>query len=216
MIVAGSPTEWDDFFSTNFVPDIVDLVLLSWAGMLKPPPDQLEDRITVALYCALTRNQGFCTLPFLIRIQDVEVDIEQEQETGRKDIAFFPALRGDIYFCLECKRLHVVEDGESRAYASEYVRQGMTRFVSRQYSPFVRHGGMLGYVLDGDIARAIKNVEKNIRTRHVELRMEPPGKLLPSSIRPTIEHIRETRHRRDGEEALFRIHHLFVAGQPLP
>jgi len=215
MNFAGSPAEWDDFFSSNFIPDIVELVLLSWAAMPKPAADQLEDKITIALYCALSRNQYLCTLPFLIRVQDVEVDVELERETGRKDIAFFPALRSDIYFCLECKRLNVVEDGETRAYASEYVRQGMVRFVSRQYSPFVKHGGMLGYVLDGDIIRAIKNVERNILARHAELGMAPPGALLRSSIRPDIDRIRETHHRREGEASSFCIHHLFVAGEPL-
>jgi len=210
MSVVGSPAEWDDFFSTNFIPQIIDLVLASWQAMSAPAPDQLEDKITIALYCSLSRNQSLCTLPFLIRVQDVEIDLELERETGRKDITFFPALQADVYFCLECKRLNVVEEGETRAYASEYVRQGMTRFVSRQYSPFVRHGGMLGYVLNGDVGRAMKNIELNIQARHLELGMTPPGTFAQSSIKPENEHIRETHHHREAEAAIFRIHHLFI------
>jgi hypothetical protein len=210
MSVVGSPAEWDDFFSTDFIPQIIDLVLTSWQAMPVPASDQLEDRITIALYCSLCRNQAACTLPFLIRVQDVEVDLELERETGRKDIAFFPALRSDVYFCLECKRLNVFEDGETRAYASEYVREGMARFVSRQYSPFVQQGGMLAYVLDGDIVRAMRNVERNIQARYSELGMAPPGSFERSSIRPEIENIRETHHNREAEAKVFRIHHLFI------
>jgi hypothetical protein len=210
MSVVGSPAEWEDLFSTNFIPQIVDLILTSWQAMPPPAPDQLEDRITVALYCSLSRNQFLCTLPFLIRVQDVEIDLELERETGRKDIAFFPALRADVYFCLECKRLNVVVEGETRAYSSEYVTQGMTRFVSRQYSPFVLHGGMLGYVLDGDVDRAKRNIEANIHARHLELCMEPPGTLEQSSVRPDNENIWETHHLREPETNIFRIHHMLV------
>ncbi|AGA28573.1 hypothetical protein [Singulisphaera acidiphila] len=210
MSVVGSPAEWDDFFSTNFIPQIIDLVLTSWQAMPAPASDQLEDRITVALYCSLSRNQSLCTLPFLIRVQDVEIDLELERETGRKDIAFFPALQADIYFCLECKRLNVVKEGETRAYSSEYVSQGMTRFVSRQYSPFVQHGGMLGYVLDGDVDRAKQNIEANIHARHLELGMDPPGNIERSSVRPENEHIWETHHHRALETPVFRIHHMLV------
>ena len=68
-----------------------------------------------------------------------------------------------IYFCLECKRLNVVVNGIKRPGGSDYVVHGMARFVSGQYASAVRHGGMLGYVLDGNIPGAIANVE-SIRT----------------------------------------------------
>lgn len=33
----------------------------------------------------------------------------------------------------------------------------MLRFVTGQYSKAVRHGGMIGYVLDGNVSRAMTN-----------------------------------------------------------
>ena len=95
----------------------------------------------------------------------------------------------------------------------EYVTDGMQRFIDRKYSPEVRHGGMLGYVLDGDITRAINNIANCIRRHHGKLRMAAPGELRPSTIRPDDGNAKESHHWRDGELLAFRLHHLFVAGK---
>ena len=89
---------------------------------------------------------------FQIDTQVVELEPAPGEDLGRLDIAFRPLIpREDIYFCLETKRLNVIKDGQTRTYASEYVRFGMMRFVTGQYAKAVRHGGMIGYVLDGDL-----------------------------------------------------------------
>jgi len=88
----------------------------------------------------------------------------------------------------------------------------MSRFVKGQYSKTVRHGGMIGYVLDGDVSRATANVENNIKIQHVSLCMKPPGTLLPSAILDGDTRARETHHQRTPELTLFRIHHLFMSG----
>ena len=69
---------------------------------------------------------------------------------------------------------------------------------------------MIGYVVDGRIARAIRNVARNIRTHHVALGMTPPGEILPSTILPADPRARETNHTRRHDPAPFRIHHLFT------
>ena len=118
--------------------------------------------------------------------------------------------REDIYFCLEGKRLNVVKDGARRAYASEYVTFGMLRFVAGKYSRAVRHGGMIGYVLDGNVDRAITNIEANIQGQCSALRMAPPGRLLTSAIINDDSRVRETHHLRDAG-TVFCLHHLFMA-----
>lgn len=150
---------------------------------------------------------------FLIRYEDVELDTDLMDDTGRKDIVFFPAVNDEsIYFCLEAKRLNAIVEGRRASLASEYVKQGMQRFVDGKYARRVRHGAMLGYVLDGDVPRALRNVLRNIRANHVALRMRPPGNWDQSAIRPEDSGARETSHRRTFETLTFRIHHLFVAG----
>ncbi|MGH9436014.1 MAG: hypothetical protein ACRD06_08450 [Terriglobia bacterium] len=211
MAVIGAPTEWIGLIDP-MVPVILNLVIASWEGMTPPAADETEDNITNELCRALQQNRTARGLMFQIRPQVVELDPMPGEDLGRLDIAFIPLVpREDIYFCLESKRLNVIKDGKPRAYASQYVHAGMIRFITGQYSKAVRHGGMLAYVLDGDVTRAIKNVEANIQKAHKDLGMTPPGALLASTVLAPESRARETEHQRAHETELFRIHHLFMA-----
>lgn len=131
------------------------------------------------------------------------------------DIVFSPMVpRENIYFCLECKRLNVRTTNGVRPYHSEYVTYGMTRFVVGQYASNVRHGGMLAFVLDGDIDKAIAGVQLNVAASQAALGMSPPGLFMASTHVPTDTRIRETHHRRDISKDVFLIHHIFMAGDP--
>ncbi len=213
-MIVGDPANWDDFFQENLIPAILSHVINAWNRIEKPGQTAYEDDISLKLYIALKTSKDRNGHPFLIRYEDVEVDTDLMRETGRKDIVFFPQLANDedIYFCLEAKLLNALVSGRRRSLADKYVKEGMQRFVDGKYSRFVHHGGMLGYVLDGKIARAVKNVEANIRAHTRELGMALPGRFLPSSVRPEDPSAKETYHRRGHEKALFHIHHLFMEG----
>jgi len=211
----GVPSEWLDLVHSK-VPEILNLVIATWEGLPSPSPDQKEDSISVELCRALQQNRTARGLMFQIHTQQVELDPMPGEDLGRLDIAFRPLIPcEDIYFCLECKRLNVIKDGHKRAYASEYVKFGMLRFVTGQYAKAVRHGGMVGYVLDGNVPHAMAKVEANIRTRHSALRMDAPGAFQPSAVLIGDDRVRETHHHRAHETDLFRIHHLFLASAPL-
>lgn len=210
MAIVGAPTDWADLIDP-LVPQLLALVIAAWEGMPPPALDEGEDRITIALCRTLQQNRTARGLMFQIRTQVVELDPVPGEDFGRMDIVFIPLVpREDIYFCLESKRLNVVKDGEPRAYASEYVTFGMLRFVTGQYSKAVRHGGMIAYVLDGNVVRAMTNIENNMRRQHSTLGMTAPGSFLPSTSLKDDPRARETHHRRAHETQLFRIHHLFL------
>ena len=212
MSLIGAPDEWIDLIDT-LVPDILDLVISTWEAMPPPASDAHEDPTTEAVCRCLRQNRNSSDLPFRIDIQMVELDPAAGEDQGRMDIAFSPPVpREDIYFCLECKRLNVFKNGKLRTYASEYVTHGMLRFTHGQYAARVKHGGMLGYVLDGNLAQAIQNVSGVLRKRFQELGMEPPGETLPSSVRPDDSRLRETHHSRLHDSGSFQIHHIFAAG----
>jgi hypothetical protein len=209
MKSVGVPNEWIDLIDT-MVPDILDLVLSTWLQMPAIPPSTHEDPITEAFCQRLRANRDSGRLPFRIDIQFVELDVSPGEDQGRLDITFSPAIpREDIYFCLECKRLNVPSATGLRRYATEYVTRGMIKFVTGQYSSNVRHGGMLGYVFDGDLPGAFSAIARAIRTHHKKLGMDPPGDMQPSSLRPFDSKCRETRHRRQIKE-YFLLHHLMA------
>ena len=165
--------------------------------MPSPAPDEKEDNITNGLCRSLRQNRTARDLMFQIDTQVVELEPGVGEDLGRLDIVFRPLIpREDIYFCLEAKRLNVIKEGQKRACAAEYVMFGMMRFVNGQYSRAVRHGGMIGYVLDGDVAGAITNVENNIRRQHCALCMPAPGEFLPSTVLKEEARAKETHHPR--------------------
>jgi hypothetical protein len=214
MSVAGSPAAWIELLE-KMLPDILRLVVESWHVLPRPFTDDREDAITKILCRALRDNRAVRELPFYVQIQMVELDPAPGLELGRLDIAFLPtglpgAPSESVYLCLECKRLNTVRNGQRRPGGSEYVVHGMLRFVSGQYASAVRHGSMLGYVLDGDVSAAIGNVETNVRSQYIPLCMDAPGTLHPSSILMGLDHARESLHRRVHGPAPFWIHHLFM------
>jgi hypothetical protein len=214
VIQFGSLEQWGSFIDAQ-VPDILALVVETWEAMPSPAGNELEDKVSELLCRSLRQSRNRCDLPFRIDTQLVELDPAAGQDQGRMDIVFSPAVpREDIYLCLECKRINVRGENGVRPCFVEYVRFGMLRFVRGQYANSVRHGGMLAFVLDGDVAGAISGVEINIRNLSGDLGMDSPGAFLTSTVRPTDARIRETRHRRSQNTEPFVIHHLFMAGDP--
>jgi len=214
MTQVGSPAEWIDLLESQ-VPAIVDLVVQTWEAMPSPAGDELEDVVSEALCRSLRRSRTLSELPFRIDTQLVELDPAAGEDQGRMDIVFSPLVpREDIYFCLECKRLNVREAAGVRPYFAEYVNFGMLRFVRGQYARSVRFGGMLAFVLDGNVANAMEGVERNIGNHHGDLGMAAPGTFRSSSVRPSDMRIRETEHRRGADPVPFLIQHLFMAGDP--
>lgn len=211
MSIIGISSEWAGLIDP-MVPQILRLVVATWEEMPLPAPDDKEDNITFALCRALRQNRTARSLMFQIHTQLVELEPAAGEDLGRQDIVFIPLVpREDIYFCLESKRLNVIKDGTLRTYASEYVTRGMLRFVAGQYSRAVKHGGMIGYVLDGNVPQAITNVEANIQTHHTALRMTAPGVLQTSTVLKGDVRARETHHQRTHEATCFCLQHLFMA-----
>lgn len=214
MTHLGSPEQWVNLIESQ-VPDILTLVIETWEAMPPPAGNELEDPVSESLCRSLRQSRTSRDLPFRIDTQLVELDPAAGQDQGRMDIVFSPAVpRENIYFCLECKRINVREEVGVRACFVEYVRFGMFRYVRGQYANSVRHGGMLAFVLNGDVTGAINGVEVNIRTLFVDLQMDAPGVFLASRVRPNDARVRETQHRRASHDESFVIHHLFMAGDP--
>ncbi len=210
MTVVGDASKWIGVLD-SLIPDIFQLVLTSWQAMPPLAPDTLEDPTTEALCRMMRQNRNASDLPLRIDIQMIELEPAAGQDQGRLDIAFSPlANRENIYFCLECKRLNVPQNAGVRALANEYVVFGMTRFVNGQYGAAVGQGGMMGYVLNGDLNAAIGNVTAAIGRHAAGLGMTLPAQINASTIQPNNPHMRETFHARSGSLSDFLIHHIFV------
>lgn len=207
----GDASVWSDTFPDHLVPRIIDLVWDTWEAFPKPGPGDPEVPITRLFKRSLKQAKDYRRLPVRIEREAAENDPLTGRERGRIDLKFAPAqsAREEVYFAFECKRLNVIENGHRRTLAPEYVADGMLRVVTGQYSASALQGGMIGYVMDGRCADAIRLVTSNISNRSAELKLAPGGGLMASSLKPG-RAIRETRHAL-GDSREFRLHHLFLA-----
>jgi len=210
MTIWGDASFWADTFPEDLVPEILDLVLEAWGSFPQPARDAHEVPTTRAFRQVLIRNKLLRRLPLRIEREVPEDDSAGAAELGRIDLKLFPAgsAREEVYFAFECKRLNAVIGDRCRSLASEYVTKGMMRFVTEQYSNTQKHGGMIGYVLDGNITRAITRIGRNLRTRQAELCLPPSKGLDESSLLPSRRELRETRHQLSTK--VFHIHHVFL------
>src|SRR5271157_2289213 len=208
----GDVDAWAEVFPEDLVPRIIDLVWTTWATFPKPAANEHEVPITRRFKCDLKQAKDYIRLPVRIDREPAEDDPLTAQELGRIDLKFSPAGSAleEVYFAFECKRLNATENGTRRPRASEYVTEGMMRLVTGQYAAAMRHGGMIGYVLDGDCDHAIRLVGQNITSNRSRLRMQDSADLTESSLRRDNPMIRETTHDL-GRSEQFRLHHLFLS-----
>lgn len=209
-MIVGNPDIWSNTFPEDLVPRILDLVAETWSSFEKPGPADLEVPISRRFKHALKQAKDLNRLPFRIEREPAEDDPATGEELGRIDIKLLPAssAREEVYFAFECKRLNVVEDGARRSLAPEYVSEGMMRFVTGKYAAFMRHGGMIGYVLDGRGDDAIRLVGQNIAARSTELCMKSPAVLEQSTLCGVLGTARQTLHT--PLTRTITIHHLFL------
>jgi hypothetical protein len=214
MSISGSSSQWIDLLD-NMLPELLQLVVDTWEMLQGPLINDREDTITLVLCRALRNNRTYRDLWVTVDTQIPELDPALGQNLGRQDLVFRPtggssSPNEEIYLCVECKRLNFMTGNKKRSGGAEYVKEGMFRFVSGQYAKAVRNGGMLGYVLDGNVSNAIANVEANVKRHYATLYMDVPAELHLSSVLPDVVTARESLHRRQNGAGPFTIHHLFV------
>ncbi|RVT81627.1 hypothetical protein DXV76_20300 [Rhodobacteraceae bacterium CCMM004] len=77
---------------------------------------------------------------------------------GRIDLVLFWSQDPSSYLAYEAKRLHVQMPSGFQALSGKYVNDGLKRYATEKYSEGLPFGGMLGYVLDGDLEGASNKI----------------------------------------------------------
>ena len=215
MGAEGNAKRWRrDLFPHELIPEILELVMTSWDSFKKPDPLERE----VSISEEFVKNIRFeknrrDDLPFHVWPEVITLDTQAEDK-GRTDIlfAYLGTPKEEIHFVFECKRLRIPYPPPSRLATnnSEYVnRQGMMCFVTGKYSGSVTNGGMIGYVMDGQIKEAILSVAKLIKNKRLDLKLAKDTGLERSSVMGNSQNVRETRHILSKRN--FTIHHIFLA-----
>jgi hypothetical protein len=198
-------------FPKRHIPTVLVSILQAGENLRKKTANDLEDWISRRLYWRLIRIYPFRDGPLDIRLQPeiVSVDSDENASAGKIDFVVSCGLGAEIYFAIEAKRLRVRStSGKMDAGNDDYVNNGMMRFVTGQYAPFMKTGAMLGYVYDGDTEKACSGVAGYISSKVKELKLISPKQLTRASILPD-KPIYETRHGL--KKRSFLIYHIFLA-----
>jgi hypothetical protein len=180
-MLAGNPSDWLPHFRT-LEERLIEAVEAAWPICIAPLEAVKgsmthEDYITNHLVDALIRTKK---LPGRIVPQYPLLVTNSEQliKLGSKiDFVLTIGDDEDVYLACECKRLNVPYKKRTRALAHEYVRDGLMRFVSGQYSGGLPLAMMLGYVMNQHVDIAHQRVKRAInrsKTIHLKFAADDP------------------------------------------
>ncbi|MCI5141160.1 MAG: hypothetical protein D3909_05420 [Candidatus Electrothrix sp. ATG1] len=198
-------------FPSEEIPRILELVLFHVGKIRKKHDAEREDVISDRLFKRLRKDKMFRAAPFIpVREHQLFDENGKESQSGRIDINFIRPPGDETYFAIEAKRLHVTFPSGWKSLVSEYVTgsQGMMCFISGRYSPSQQDAAMLGYVFDGDIARAGSKIAASVLKNAKQLKLTPPHKVYDSLISAE-HHVKKTRHALASRE--FVIYHMLVS-----
>ena len=165
MTAAGDPARWAERFRNldiRFLERVVAVWPTCTAALPNQPP---EDDITLNLVNLLLKDPEARRLFHWLEFQFESFGFTADgtaYSKGRIDMALILDGERERYLAYECKRLNVVYKGGTNSLATQYVKDGLTRFVTEQYAENLSVGCMLGYVMDGDVVPAQTKVRAAI------------------------------------------------------
>ncbi|SOB59855.1 conserved protein of unknown function [Pseudodesulfovibrio profundus] len=124
---------------------------------------------------------------------------------GRCDLVLTIRNHKIIY---ECKRLGLVSKGKYSSNAGPYVKDGMHRFtVDQKYPSRTGLCGMIGYVMDGNVKKALGAVLGKIKELSPQGRLINPYPPTPHRLahRFKTEHLVDETHRLKAHHLLFPV-----------
>ncbi len=201
-------------FPHGLVPQILRLVVDTWDSFQRPANGEDEPKITNRFVSALQRDRRHQQLQF--RIEAHYRDIERlDPGTGTGyveiDVCVPHGYESRCYFGIEAKKLNTTDShGKWESQAGDYAgKEGMGCFVDGRYASYQCEGAMVGYVMDGNCARAKTSISEAIDKRADALCVTAPCPLHPAQDLPGYPHAFETWHSLDRGE--FTIHHVLLA-----
>lgn len=128
---------------------------------------------------------------------------------GRIDLVLFWSQDPSNYLAYEAKRLHVSMPSGFQALSGKYVTDGLKRYATEKYSEGLPFGGMLGYVMDGNLEGASEKIAGMLakNSKAISLSSGPNSLLEVGTARRF-----ETRHTRPNGTEIHVSHSLVDCG----
>lgn len=173
MRVEGSDELAALLFPEGLIPQILKLMVETWETFRKPTDAEDEPKITNRFVKSMQQRSAAEGLKFRViaHVKELE-DLDEETGKGFAEIDILVPHKYDYrcYFGIEAKKLNVTSDaGKWESQCGEYAgKDGMGCFVSGRYASYQCDGGMVGYVMDGDSAKARESIATAVSKRTSE------------------------------------------------
>ena len=179
----GVPEEWDFHEHHSGFIEVLEAAWVKCKTKLTEQHLGHEDRITDELVQEAKKHPIVAAAPYQI-IPQYTVYLEG----GKKGFIDLVLTIGDddLYLAYEAKCLNTPD-----SKAAAYVKDGMIdRYITGKYSHKMKIAGMVGYVHDGNMGRAEKNISNAIFREAIDL-------LMNLAVKPGwINHKTTTHHKR--------------------
>ncbi len=192
-------------FPEGWVGEVLRYIIDVWETIYLPAKIRLETRITKLLVGAIRQRFETENRDWFVTVEDPDWN-QSGKEVSRTDIRFYPPgpNRHSVCFVFECKRLN-----KSSSDAAKYAgTDGMMCFVTGKYSEGLPFGGMIGFVMDGQVAVAQTAISNAIRKKEQLLRLSANGHYKQSPLLPSNSSHGETWHELTNGS--FVIYHLLL------
>jgi hypothetical protein len=167
LTALGDLKDWSSRFRT-LDERLLERILAVWPKCRAVLPGQpIEDNITINLVAYLSKDAVVRRICFYIEYQFEPFGTAAtgaKFSKGKIDLGVLLDWDRERYLAYECKRLNVIYNGQRSSLATEYVKEGMMRFLTERYAEGLPIGCMLGFVMDGDIVFAMAQLNTAIQT----------------------------------------------------
>lgn len=199
-----------NLFPTEDTRRILQNIQNCCGALARQTPFELENDLTKRLFEQLCRCPEYRTGPVEPHweSQIVAFDEDEPEITGRADIKFSCGRGIETYFPIEAKRLYVTyPKGGKAPLVTDYINDGMMRYVTGQYASKMTEGAMLGYVCDGAVPVAKNALSAAVDKQAVKLRLAENGAWQESvlAVAPPVD---ETCHKLDNRD--FTMYHILT------
>ncbi|MCP4702216.1 MAG: hypothetical protein GY862_35960 [Gammaproteobacteria bacterium] len=212
MNAVGDAVQWAASFSKELIPQILELVVEAWRGFQKKPePYEAEVPLSLRLAEQLSTEIKQRGLPLIVRPQESAIESGKRPETTVHIDVLLNAANAkeqELCFTFECRRLRTPYQDRAYSSAMKYTgKEGMMRFIAGEHGNSLTVGGMIGYVMDGNLKPALKQLKNALDKNRADLCMNPKTDL-SSSSESKEKTVKETKHTVSGRE--FTIYHILL------
>jgi hypothetical protein len=175
-------------------------------------PNSDEPTIAGALYLEMWQERDRRGINGPPRISNESATRKSQDSLKPDGFIDFQMIYGwgqEEYFGIECKRISSTKEGSDSKLATEYVENGMMRFVNGIYSPKHDFAAMLGFVIDRQINECIDRIKGRLKDRRNKTCLEEDWK--EETDFGKHPHLYRTHHRQpDHDNNQITLLHLFV------